>query len=566
MPGSILYLEVNSSYAHSSLAGAMLRCWIEKMQPGWQWITVTATVKSNEQNIADDVITTAPDIIIATTYLFNRNFLLSVLSRCASVLPDTYIFLGGPEFNGDNTVFLQLNTYVQAVIRGDESSIHQLLAELKFIEKWKSIPGLCYFDSGVYVDNGSAEFLGDLDELPSVYSAGYIPAGKPFFQLETMRGCAGNCSFCSSAGKAIKYYSIERVKSDIELLRQRGIFEVRILDRTFNVSEARSIQLLEIFYNQFNNMKFHLEINPAILSGAMIEKFAEAPKNMLHLEVGVQSLNDDTLVAVKRFCKSALLLSNLQKLRHCRNLVIHADLIAGLPHQYYASILDDVSHLMQLEIDEIQLERLKILPGSAMDKKQDYKTLYNKEPPYQIYSTPTLSSENLKTVDHLSRMIDGWYNCLQLRNIIIVANKQISGFVEQFVDWLNLTGYFDHAGRGDLATRFLLLREYAKSCSQMLYDLVTFVQLVSGLPVNAIPLQHISALSLDEYYPVWQKTISTKYTARKYFLAKFHHNTAELWLNPDSIPLNVECKYIFEQYYGRNISAIYQQAALPKRT
>lgn len=558
--GLTLYLGVNASFAHSSLAGNMLRVWTEKKMPEWKWVMLEATIKSDSVKVVNEIVSNKPDVIVATTYLFNRNFLLPLLRNCHDLLPAATIVLGGPEFNGDNMNFLRQNSYISAVSRGDESSFHLLLDNLIERENWKNIPGLCYLSSaGGYVDNGSAEFSGNLDLLPSVYSSEYLSSNKPFYQLETVRGCAGKCIFCSSAGKQLKFHSIQRVVDDLKMLHKHGIREVRILDRTFNHPESRAIELLDVFYHEFHDMQFHLEISPAFLGEKFLAKIGESPANMLHLEVGIQTLCDESLMAICRAGTALMYVNNLKKLRQIHHIKIHADLIAGLPCQDYCSIIDDVLQLMALQVDEIQLERLKVLPGSTMHLNPWHGIIYNQETPYQVCATDKLTSEDLLALDQISQTIDGWYNCSQLKSSIQFANIHIQGFLEEFIAFLKTVDYFSGMGRGDLVTRFDLLEKYASVKSIPLYELVVFSRIAAGLFINNLESKINPSICLAECKEIWRKTVPDKYRARKYLESGFNYNVAELWANPETTLNGMPSFCIFELYYGRNVSAIYQK-------
>lgn len=71
---------------------------------------------------------------------------------------------------------------------------------------------------------------------------------KPFVQLETTRGCFNTCAFCvSGAEKPVRVLSVERIRERLTVIRDHGIRDIRLLDRTFNGSSRRAISLLELF-------------------------------------------------------------------------------------------------------------------------------------------------------------------------------------------------------------------------------------------------------------------------------------------------------------------------------
>ena len=93
----ILWIDLNSSYAHSSLALPALHAQI-MTDPSIEWEIVSATINENAGMIVDEIYHHQPDILAATTWLFNHEQLIHVASRVKALLPKTCLVLGGPEF------------------------------------------------------------------------------------------------------------------------------------------------------------------------------------------------------------------------------------------------------------------------------------------------------------------------------------------------------------------------------------------------------------------------------------------------------------------------------------
>ena len=93
----ILWIDLNSSYAHSSLALPALHAQI-MTDPSIEWEIVSATINENTGMIVDEIYRHRPDILAATTWLFNHEQLMHVASRVKALLPEACLVLGGPEF------------------------------------------------------------------------------------------------------------------------------------------------------------------------------------------------------------------------------------------------------------------------------------------------------------------------------------------------------------------------------------------------------------------------------------------------------------------------------------
>ena len=88
----ILWLDLNSSYAHSSLALPALQAQLIG-RADIEWDIVSATINENPGMASAEVFRRKPDIVAATCWLFNHEMLLHTLGRIKALLPDCCITL-----------------------------------------------------------------------------------------------------------------------------------------------------------------------------------------------------------------------------------------------------------------------------------------------------------------------------------------------------------------------------------------------------------------------------------------------------------------------------------------
>lgn len=93
----ILWIDLNCSYAHSSLALPALHAQMAS-DTSVEWDIVSATINENVGMIVDEIYRRRPDILAATAWLFNHEQLMHITSRVKALLPDACLILGGPEF------------------------------------------------------------------------------------------------------------------------------------------------------------------------------------------------------------------------------------------------------------------------------------------------------------------------------------------------------------------------------------------------------------------------------------------------------------------------------------
>ena len=458
----ILWLDLNSSYAHSSLALPALHAQV-KENTDIQWEIVSATINENVGMIVDEIYRHQPDIIAATCWLFNHEPLMHITSRAKALLPHACLILGGPEFLGENESFLRKNPFVDCVFRGEgEEGFRHWLKVWNQPEKWAGITGLCYLDANQqYHDNGLARVLA-FDQLVSPEESEYFNWSKPFVQLETTRGCFNTCAFCVSGGeKPVRTLSIEAIRQRLKMIHQHGIKNVRVLDRTFNFNARRAKELIQLFLEFHPHIRFHLEIHPALLSEELKAELQQLPEGLLHLEAGIQSLREPVLEKCKRLGKLEQALEGLQFLCSLKNMETHADLIAGLPLYRLNEIFEDIQTLAEFQAGEIQLESLKLLPGTDMRRRaKELGIQYSPMPPYEVLRTNEITPGELQIARRLSRLLDAFYNTPAWQELTRELILENSSFLPHFLDYLTKANLIDQPM--SLEKRGLVLYEYCK--------------------------------------------------------------------------------------------------------
>ena len=487
----ILWIDLNSSYAHSSLALPALHAQI-MTDPSIEWEIVSATINENTGMIVDEIYRHRPDILAATTWLFNHEQLMHVASRVKALLPEACLVLGGPEFLGDNEEFLRKNPFVDCVFRGEgEEVFPQWLTCWNHPEQWHTVPGLCYLTPNKeYKDNGIARVLNFAGLVPPEQSR-FFNWSKPFVQLETTRGCFNTCAFCVSGGeKPVRTLSIESIRERLQLIHAHGIKNVRVLDRTFNYNPRRAKELLRLFLEFHPDIRFHLEIHPALLSEELKEELSLLPKGLLHLEAGIQSLREPVLEKSRRMGKLSDALDGLRFLCALPNMETHADLIAGLPLYHLHEIFEDVRTLAGYAAGEIQLESLKLLPGTEMRRRAEESGIkYSPLPPYEVLQTHEISVSELQTARQLSRLLDGFYNTPAWQTLtreLILNDKQ---FLHRFLAYLTKANLIDQPM--SLEKRGLILYEFCKQNYPEYQIQATIAWIEAGMSLKKLPAEKV---------------------------------------------------------------------------
>lgn len=540
---NFVWLDINASWSHSSLALPALHANLAKQtQDECNMQVVSGTIKSGIPQILEELQAKEPQYIFATAWLFNIDYLNQILSRISSLCPIKGIFLGGPEFLGNNRDFLESHRYVTAVFKGEgeetfEPFIRSLLNE---DNRWKQLPGFEWVENGSYLSSRSIT-VKEFTALQPPEISPMFRWDKQFVQLETSRGCFNNCRFCVSGIEkaAQQNIPIAELRRRLQNIASKGIRQVRVLDRTFNGNPKRALELLDLFNEFAGRLNFHLEVHPALLFppdksfqachlpvqadntlkscspgeissaqagespvgntespanitespvGKLRRRLAEMPKGLLHIEAGIQSLRQQVLDNCSRAGSSDSAIKGLEYLAGISSFDVHADLIAGLPGYTWKELLQDAASLMEIGPAEIQLESLKLLPGTYFrNNATELGIKFSPVPPYEVLSTPHISYKELGRAMTLSKIIDLWYNDPKWRETfreIITAEK---GVLERLVE--DLAGTEILTQPLSLESKGILLYRFCKTHTPEKAPLISLQWVRNGLSIKKEPAE-----------------------------------------------------------------------------
>ncbi len=154
-------------------------------------------------------------------------------------------------------------------------------------------------------------------------------------------------------------------------------------------------------------LQLHFEIMPCRLGAPLRQRLAAFPAGALHLEVGVQTLNEAAARAVGRTVPNTVVLETLRFLAQETHATVHADLIFGLPGEDEASFAAGFDRLVrEFDFPELQVNLLKRLPGTPLAREARVAGLaFNPHPPYELLVGDAL---DFATICRLQRFARCW--------------------------------------------------------------------------------------------------------------------------------------------------------------
>ena len=407
---NILLTTLNAKYIHSSLALRTLQAYCREDYP--EVIVQEYTINDPLDQIIAGLIEKKPDLLCFSCYIWNIRQTLDVIDSIKKVLPECIIILGGPEVSYDCETMMEDYLLIDFIAEGEgEKTFKELLDCITQKRDPSNVKGLFWRNNGQIIYNGSRNPIA-LDEVPFAYEEGFRDMDNKIIYYETSRGCPFNCQYClsSTTGK-IRFLQIDRVKKELAFFVQSGIRQVKLVDRTFNCNPARAKEIFRYLIDLGGKTNFHFEMAGDLIDDEMLDILSEAPAGMFQFEIGIQSVNEETLESIKRKTDLERIKNTVSRLIKMDNIHIHLDLIAGLPEEDMSSMAHSINMVLRLCPHRLQLGFLKLLKGSGLRITADkYHYRYTSYPPYEVLSNNVLSFKELSKLKQIEELIELYYN------------------------------------------------------------------------------------------------------------------------------------------------------------
>ena len=389
---------INSKYIHPAFGAHQLKA------------NSSGNVDLIEINIKDDINSLVSkletyDVIHFSAYIWNINIIKEILKNH---LKDKTIAIGGPEASYS---FESLFKYPQVkyIVKGEgEETFQELLDYFNGLKKIDEVSNLYYLKDGLI--HYTYTKLPDLNKIKHDYSINQDLKNKICY-VESSRGCYFSCTYClASTEKPVREFPIEEVKKNLKYLLDNNAKIIKFLDRSFNINQERTLDLLKFIKENDNGFTtFQFEVVGDRLSDEIIDLLNKTRKKSIRFEIGIQSTNPQTTKAIKRIQDFDKIKQNILRIKD--NIVIHTDLICGLPYEDLESFKKSFNDTFMLFTEELQLGFLKELKGTEIsDTKNLYGYTFENNAPYEVLSNNFISKDELDEVKIVEKAVDKLYN------------------------------------------------------------------------------------------------------------------------------------------------------------
>ena len=440
------------------------------------------TINNQMELILEDIYRRKPDMVGISCYIWNIAYVLDLVRDIHKVLPETDIWLGGPEVSYDAPQLLVREPEVFGVMKGEGEEMFAALfncyrtlgctvrqmqrlgrrsaptgsacgkdaaaeapdeaCTAEFWYRMSQVAGLIYHGADGKLCDQPVRPVMDMSRIPFLY-----PSLKGFenriVYYESSRGCPFSCSYClSSIDKSVRFRDLKLVLPELDFFLEKKVPQVKFVDRTFNAKKSHAMAIWKHILEHDNGVtNFHFEITADLLDEEELGLISRMRPGLIQLEIGVQSTNPDTIKAIRRKMDLDRLRYVVDRINAGKNVHQHLDLIAGLPFEDYDSFGRSFNDVYSMEPEQFQLGFLKVLKGSYMHEKvRDYDLQYRGKAPYEVLSTKWLPYSDVLRLKGVEDMVEVYYNSRQFMRTLKMFEQEFDG---AFAMYEYMAGYYD---------------------------------------------------------------------------------------------------------------------------
>lgn len=352
----------------------------------------------------------SPRVCGFSCYVWNEKYCLTLAEMVKQQWPDCIIIFGGPQASGSMLKYDFLDSIIMA--EGEEI----------FLEILRSI------DAGLPVQKFYQKRRLEQLDIPSPYLTGVFdqviqqhPKALWSVVLETNRGCPYACTFCDWGGvtySKIKKFPLHKIQQELAWCAQHSVTYIFLADANFGIFKQRDLEIARMIKEAAKTSRIET-VNVQFAKNSTEVVFDIAKElGSLHrgITLSVQSMNQSTLVAIKRDNMQINDMRHMIDLAAKHDIPTYTEIILGLPLETAETWKQGLAELLEVgQHDSIDLWFSQLLENSELNtpenrqrygiqsvRAQDYMPLYNKNDYTKIVeeieiikSTSTMNTEQM---------------------------------------------------------------------------------------------------------------------------------------------------------------------------
>jgi hypothetical protein len=311
-----------------------------------------------------------PNVCGFSCYVWNEKYCLAVAELIKKTWPACHIVFGGPNAHSGMLKY----DYVDTIVSGEGEMV---FADVLRHHLTGKPPELFWPKKRVE----------DLTHVPSPYLTGVFdtlikanPDAMWNMVLETNRGCPYQCTFCDWGSlilSKVKKFTLDRVKAETEWAAKNRVGYIFVADANFGIFKERDLEIAKMIRDAANipeSLIDGLNIQYAKNSTHVVYEIAKIMEESglgRGITVSVQSMNEDTLDAIKRKNLGINDIKSLMAISEKTNIATYTEFILGLPLETLTTWKKGLTNILELgQHNSIELWFAQVLVNSELGQPE----------------------------------------------------------------------------------------------------------------------------------------------------------------------------------------------------
>ncbi|MBI4151870.1 radical SAM protein [Candidatus Woesearchaeota archaeon] len=326
------------------------------------------------------------DAVFFSVYVWNINLSLAIAKAFKVQYPERLVVFGGPQVPDQAQEFLQTHRYVDLTCHNEGEQTFVKVLERCRDRNWSGVSSVSWYSpDGEFHANPLGERLKDPSVIPSPFLRDTFkplmdahPEEKWIAIWETNRGCPHFCTFCgwgSAVASKLYQFDLPRLQQEMNWFGTHKIPYIFCADANFGIL-PRDVEIVQHMAT--------VKTATGYPEGFSVQNTKNATERAYEVQsiiaqaglqrgvvLSMQSLDPNTLKAIKRTNIRLDAYEELQKRFTQDGIETYSDLILGLPGETYDSFVNGVATLLNHgQHNRIQFNNLSILPDAEMGQKE----------------------------------------------------------------------------------------------------------------------------------------------------------------------------------------------------
>ena len=366
-----------------------------------------------------------PYIVAFSCSVWNMEYNKTLAKMIKEKYPECIIVFGGHSVSEDASL-LSSEDYIDILMFGEGETVFADMLKNLSADKLGITDNIAY-RQGKSIVKTPRSYCKTLEALPSPYLKGVFDkiisenTGMEFLTvLETNRGCPYSCAYCDwCAGKKMRFFPLEKVKSEIKWLSENKIAYCFCADSNFGMFD-RDVEIADCLIEAKKKNGYPEVFRPCYEKNSADRVFKICSAlNSVGMDKGAtmayQTLCDEALRNIGRKNLTMEHFSSLMQRYNEAGIPTYSELILGLPGETKESFCKGICRLLENgQHNSVSVYHCEVLPNSELalpefiekHKIEVIKVAFNhihsapkkdeevKEYSYLVRSTATMSRED----------------------------------------------------------------------------------------------------------------------------------------------------------------------------